>query len=47
MHDVVVVYVRELVKDVFLTNVITRVKNNRISVKILNDTEKEITLPYS
>lgn len=47
MHDDVVECGRELVKNLFLANIIARVKNNRLTVKILNVTKIESTLPFS
>lgn len=47
VHDDVVECGRELVKNVFLADIIARVKNNRITVKIINATENESTLPFS
>ncbi|KAG6453944.1 hypothetical protein O3G_MSEX008407 [Manduca sexta] len=43
--DDVIVCGRELAKDIFLANAIVRVKNNRIPIKILNTSEKDINIP--
>ena len=45
VNDDIIVCGCELAKDLYLANTIATVKNNRIPIKILNVSEKEITLP--